>query len=103
MEETIPTNKESKVNLIFLTILVLGVGLLGGWYYGQSLGYDQGYSEGYDKGKEEGITQGREDLLAEQEQTVQEVIDELQAAANPYEEATGTNPFSEDYVNPFSE
>ena len=107
MEETIPTKKENKNYLFFLVVAMIVLGLAAGWYFGKTSGYNLGYEAGYNQGTEEGIEegkkQGRDELLAEQEQTVQEVINELRAAANPYEETEEINPFSEGYENPFSE
>jgi hypothetical protein len=108
MEETTIPKKDNSLQLTIFIAVALIIGLTGGWFLGKSQGYNKGFTAGKEEGVTEGIEQGKElgrdELLEEQEQTVQEVIDELQSAANPYDEdVTGTNPFSEGYENPFSE
>ncbi len=106
MEENTIPQQSSNSNIIVPIIAILMISLAGGWYYGR-LQYDKAFSVGKEEGKAEGIEEGkqigRDELLEEQEQTVEEVINEIQEAANPYDDVTGTNPFSEGYENPFSE
>lgn len=80
--------------LIMVAALCLMAGVYGGYVYGKSKGLDSGYASGYKNGKT--------DLLAEQKKQEEEVLKEVQEAANPFSDVEDkVNPFKDVYKNPF--
>lgn len=73
-------------NVILWVIVSLVVGIVGGYYYGNSVG----------------VEIGKQQVLDQQKLEEEAKIKEVQDAANPFSEIEETaNPFKDTYQNPF--
>lgn len=87
-------NNINKLILIGAVALVLG--LIGGYYYGNSAGKTSGTAEG--------ITAGRQQILDEQKKAQEEELAKVAREANPFADIEEkANPFKDVYKNPFAQ
>lgn len=82
----------NNIKIIIGVVIALIIGLVGGYYYGNSTAY------------EKGVATGRQALLDEQKAEEEAALKEIQEAANPFSEIEEkVNPFKDAYTNPFSQ
>lgn len=87
---------EGNTKIIIIALVALLIGAVGGYYYGNSTGYD--------KGRDEGILTGKQALLEDQKKEAEDALKKLQEEANPYTEVEdAANPFKDTYQNPFAQ
>jgi hypothetical protein len=85
-------------NLLTVIFAVVGVivGLAGGYFIGNSVGFQKGVAEGKNQAVSE---QALNATVAEIER-----LSEIQKAANPFSETKdAANPFKNSYTNPFAQ
>lgn len=86
----------SNIKLILIGAVALAIGLLGGYYYGNSAGKTSGMAEG--------ITAGRQQVLDEQKKAQEEELAKIVEEANPFKDVEeAANPFKDVYKNPFAQ